>query len=124
MKKTPVIHYIKQIETESIGNIIVDVKNIVLRPYACDGAHCLSVKSLANHLPDYGFTFYNDMAAYGDCCRGAIVFLSQDERQRIAAQIPIDEKVRRATYVIWTDGEFEETHRQVRAVHRRLGADA
>jgi hypothetical protein len=86
-EKTPVIHYIKQIETEIIGDIIVDVKNIVLRSYACDGAHCLSVKSLANHLADYGFTFHNDMAAYGDCCRGAIVFLSQEERQRIAAHL-------------------------------------
>jgi len=86
-EKTPVIHYIKQIETEQIGEIIVDVKNVILRPYACDGAHCLSVKSLSNHLADYGFTFYNDMAAYGDCCRGAIVFLSQDERQRIARHL-------------------------------------
>jgi len=36
-EKTPVIHYIKQHETVVIGEIIVDVKNIILRPYACDG---------------------------------------------------------------------------------------
>jgi dephospho-CoA kinase len=35
-------------------------------------------------------------------------------RQRLAAQLPIDEKVRRADYVIRTDGSFEETDRQVR----------
>jgi hypothetical protein len=85
--KTPVIHYIKQIDTVTIGDIIVDVPNILLRPYACDGAHCLSVKALPNHLPDYGFTFYNEVAAYGDCCRGPIVFISQAERQRIAAHL-------------------------------------
>src|SRR5712692_9158924 len=49
-EKTPAIHYIKQHETVVIGEIIVDVKNIILRPYACDGAHCLSMKSLPNHL--------------------------------------------------------------------------
>lgn len=42
-------------------------------------------------------------------------------RQRIAAQLPIDEKVRRADYVIRTDGTFEETERQVRAVLDNLG---
>lgn len=41
-------------------------------------------------------------------------------RQRIAAQLPIEEKIRRADYVIRTDGTFEETGRQVREVHRRL----
>jgi dephospho-CoA kinase len=35
-------------------------------------------------------------------------------RQRLAAQLPIDEKVRRADHVIRTDGSFEETDRQVR----------
>src|SRR5882724_8347527 len=57
-EKTPAIHYIKQHETVVIGEIVVDVKNIMLRPYACDGAHCLSTRSLPNHLEDYGFTFY------------------------------------------------------------------
>lgn len=39
-----------------------------------------------------------------------------DARSRIAAQLPIDEKVRRANYVIWTTGTNEETARQVGAV--------
>jgi dephospho-CoA kinase len=39
-----------------------------------------------------------------------------DARARLAAQWPIDEKVRRADYVIRTDGTFEETDRQVDAV--------
>lgn len=49
--------------------------------------------------------------------------LSEEEaRRRIAAQIPVEEKVRRATYVIRTDGDFEETRRQVRELHRRIAA--
>lgn len=43
-----------------------------------------------------------------------------EARQRLAAQLPIDEKVRRADYVIRTDGSFEETNRQVVEVHERL----
>jgi hypothetical protein len=86
-EKTPVIHYIKQIETVTIDHIIVDVNNVLLRPYACDGAHCLTMRTLPNHLEGYGFTFYNEVAAYGDCCRGPIVFISQEERQRIAEHL-------------------------------------
>ncbi|MGQ4807114.1 hypothetical protein NKDENANG_00456 [Candidatus Entotheonellaceae bacterium PAL068K] len=86
-EKTPVMHYIKQISTVMIDDIIIDVNNIILRPYACDGAHCLSMKPLPNHLADYGFTFYNEVAAYGDCCRGPVVFLSSEERQRIAEHL-------------------------------------
>ena len=40
----------------------------------------------------------------------------QDALQRVAAQMPIDEKVRRANYVIRTDGSHAETDRQVREV--------
>lgn len=86
-EKTPAMHYIQQVRTETIGEIIVDVGNIILRTYGCDGAHCLTVKPLSNHLEDYGLTFYNDMAVYGDCCRGPVVFLSHDERQRIAEHL-------------------------------------
>jgi dephospho-CoA kinase len=43
-----------------------------------------------------------------------------DVRQRIAAQIPIKEKVRRADYVIDTNGSFENTERQVVDVLRQL----
>lgn len=39
-----------------------------------------------------------------------------DARARIAAQLPIEEKVRRADYVIRTDGTFDETNRQVREI--------
>jgi hypothetical protein len=86
-EKTPVIHYMKQVETVTIGEIIIDVAKVITRPYACDGAHCLSMKPLSNHLEDYGLTFYNEVAAYGDCCRGPIVFISDEERQRIAAHL-------------------------------------
>ena len=41
-------------------------------------------------------------------------------RQRIAAQWPIEEKVRRAAYVVKTDGTYADTDAQVRAVHAQL----
>ena len=44
----------------------------------------------------------------------------QEARQRIAAQLPTEEKVRRAHYVITTDGSYEETNEQVRKVFERL----
>jgi dephospho-CoA kinase len=44
----------------------------------------------------------------------------EEARQRIAAQLPIDEKVRRATHVIRTDGTLADTDDQVREVYRRL----
>jgi dephospho-CoA kinase len=43
-----------------------------------------------------------------------------EARQRIAAQLPIADKVRRATYVIRTDGTVEETNRQVAEVYEQL----
>jgi len=86
-EKTPVIYYMKQVATVTIGEVIVDVDKVLTRPYACDGAHCLSMKPLSNHLDDYGFTFYNEVAAYGDCCRGPVVFISEEERHRIAEHL-------------------------------------
>jgi dephospho-CoA kinase len=43
-----------------------------------------------------------------------------EARARIAAQLPIDEKVRRANYVIRTDGTVDDTNGQVREVFGRL----
>lgn len=48
----------------------------------------------------------------------------EDARQRLVAQLPIDEKVRRADHVIQTDGTFEQTAEQVRRVLGQLQADA
>jgi dephospho-CoA kinase len=45
-----------------------------------------------------------------------------EARQRIAAQLPIDDKLRRADYVIRTDGTHDETDRQVRQVAGSLNA--
>lgn len=45
-----------------------------------------------------------------------------EAKQRIASQLPIDEKVRRADYVIRTDGMVAETNAQVHAVYQRLTA--
>jgi dephospho-CoA kinase len=54
--------------------------------------------------------------------------LSEEEaHQRIAAQMPLAEKVRRADYVIDTNGSMEQTHLQVADVLRQLqliGPDA
>ena len=47
-----------------------------------------------------------------------------EARQRLAAQLPIAEKVRRADFVIHTDGSFEQTDQQVRAVLQQLQDDA
>jgi dephospho-CoA kinase len=47
--------------------------------------------------------------------------LSRDQAERrVAAQLPIEEKVRRADYVIRTDGTFEETDAQVAALLAEL----
>jgi dephospho-CoA kinase len=39
-----------------------------------------------------------------------------DAERRVAAQLPIEEKVRRADYVIRTDGPYEETNEQIAAI--------
>jgi dephospho-CoA kinase len=41
---------------------------------------------------------------------------------RLAAQLSVDEKARRADYVIKTDGTFAETDRQVEAIYQALSA--
>jgi dephospho-CoA kinase len=45
-----------------------------------------------------------------------------EARQRLAAQWPTEDKARRATFVIRTDGTFEETDRQVDKIVARLNA--
>ena len=45
-----------------------------------------------------------------------------DARARIAAQLPIQEKVARADYVIRTDGTFEETNQRVREIVAQMTA--
>jgi dephospho-CoA kinase len=47
--------------------------------------------------------------------------ISEEEaRQRIAAQLPLEEKVRRADHVISTDGSFDDTDRRIREVYAAL----
>ena len=51
--------------------------------------------------------------------------ISEEEaQQRIAAQLPIADKIARADYVITTDGTVDETDRQVDALYRTLTAAA
>ena len=45
-----------------------------------------------------------------------------EARSRIAAQWPIEEKIRRADHVIRTDGDFADTDQQVAELYRRLSA--
>lgn len=45
-----------------------------------------------------------------------------DARARLAAQWPIEEKVKRANHVIRTDGSFAETDAQIRAIYQALTA--
>jgi len=47
-----------------------------------------------------------------------------DVRQRVAAQMPLEEKVRRSSYVIWTDGTLDDTRSRTAAVWRSLLSDA
>jgi dephospho-CoA kinase len=42
-----------------------------------------------------------------------------DARARIAAQLPLESKIERADYVVWTTGTTEETERQVRDIVER-----
>lgn len=44
----------------------------------------------------------------------------QDARLRVAAQLPIEEKIARADYVIHTDGTFGDTDRQIQEVLAQL----
>jgi dephospho-CoA kinase len=46
----------------------------------------------------------------------------QEARQRIAAQLPTEEKVRRADHVITTDGSYDDTNSQVRRVFTALSS--
>jgi dephospho-CoA kinase len=46
-----------------------------------------------------------------------------EARQRIASQLPSAEKTRRATYVIHTDGTFDDTARLVRNIYDTLVAE-
>ena len=45
-----------------------------------------------------------------------------DARARVAAQLPIDEKVARADHVIWTDRGYAETDAEVRTIFQLLTA--
>ena len=44
----------------------------------------------------------------------------EDAERRVAAQLPIDQKVKKATHVIRTDGTFEETDAQVKELIEKL----
>ena len=43
-----------------------------------------------------------------------------EARQRLAAQLPLEDKIARADHVIRTDGSYDETERQVEELHARL----
>jgi dephospho-CoA kinase len=47
-----------------------------------------------------------------------------EARQRLAAQLPLEDKIARADHVIRTDGSYDETERQVQELHARLSGSA
>ncbi|MHB8420592.1 MAG: dephospho-CoA kinase [Myxococcales bacterium] len=47
----------------------------------------------------------------------------EDARGRLAAQLPLDDKRRRARWVIDTDGALDETRRQVERVYRSIAGE-
>ena len=49
-------------------------------------------------------------------------FTREEAERRIAAQLPTEEKARRADYVIRTDGTLHDTDRKVDALYRELAA--
>jgi dephospho-CoA kinase len=46
----------------------------------------------------------------------------EEARQRLAAQLPLEDKIARADHVIRTDGSYDDTERQVQELHARLSA--
>ena len=46
----------------------------------------------------------------------------EDAERRLNAQLPIDQKVKKATHVIRTEGSFEETDKQVAELLKKLSA--
>ena len=46
----------------------------------------------------------------------------EEARQRVAAQLPLDDKITRADYVIRTDGTLDETDDQVQAIWKILSS--
>jgi dephospho-CoA kinase len=46
----------------------------------------------------------------------------EDAERRLAAQLPIDQKVKKASHVIKNDGSFEETDAQIKALIEKLNA--
>jgi dephospho-CoA kinase len=48
----------------------------------------------------------------------------REARQRLTAQLPLEDKIARADHVIRTDGSYDETERQVQEVHARLSGSA
>ena len=50
-------------------------------------------------------------------------FTEDAARQRIAAQLPTREKVRRGDFTIWTDGTHADTDQQVGALYGVLSAE-
>ena len=45
---------------------------------------------------------------------------SEQIRQRIAAQMPIDQKIARADFVVWTDGDLDSHRQQIERILSRL----
>ena len=75
------------------------------------------------HADEFDRVIVTACAPEIQCARLLKRGLSEDQaRQRIAAQWPTEKKAARATFVIRTEGTFEETDRQVELVLKALRA--
>jgi dephospho-CoA kinase len=101
-----------------------------LRGFETIGASPLAVVDVpllyeSGHAEDFDRVIVTDCPLQLQLARLVERGLSADQaRQRIAAQWPTEEKARRASYVIRTDGGLEETNRQVERILDHLRSDA
>ena len=85
------------------------------------GAHDVPLLYETGHASDFDRVVVTKASAAAQLARLGARGLSESyAHQRIAAQLPTDEKATRADYVITTDGTFDETDRQVKDVCERI----
>ena len=101
-----------------------------LRAFELLGASSLAVVDIpllyeSGHADEFDRVIVTVCAPEMQLARLLVRGMKENEaRQRIAAQWPTEEKARRATFVVRTDGTFEETDRQVETILERLKSDA
>jgi len=96
-------------------------KSHVRAVFAALGVPTIDADTLARDVVAHGTPGFDAVVAkFG---RGILNADGDLDRRALAAQLSSDEKMRRATHVIHTDGAFEETARQVLDVYNKLAAE-